>query len=304
MRVFATGSTGFIGSAVIKDLLAAGHEVLGLTRSDKGAEWLTTVGASVHRGTLTDLESLRAGAVASDAVLHLAFVHDFSNYQSTCLIDREAITTIGTAIEGTNKPFIITSGTLMMRAGQLGTEDDSYDSESPVASARGASEPLLHSFAAKGVRTVALRLPPTNHGAGDKGFIAMLVNAAKTSGVSAYIGDGESRWPATHVLDTARAYRLALEKAFSGETSTGGATFHVVAEEGVRIKDVAEAIGKQLGLPVVSKTMEDAQKELGFMAIGVATDNPSSSVKTKSFLGWVPEHPNLLADIAQGTYTS
>ena len=296
MRVFVTGASGFIGQAVVKELLGAGHQVLGLVRSDKGADSLSALGAEVHKGDLEDLESLKQGASASDAVIHLAFIHDFSDYVGNCAKDRVAIEAIGSVLVGTDRPFIITSGTLLLPPNRLATEDTPPDVDRP-AGVRGKAEQTVLAFASQGVRPSIIRLPPTNHGEGDHGFIAMLVNIAKAKGVSAYIGDGSQRWPAIHRLDTAKVYQLAVEKAKSGDV------LHAVAEEGVTIKEIAEAIGKQLNLPVVSKSAEEAQEHFGFLAMALVNDNPTSSEKTREQLGWKPVHSTLIADIEKGIYT-
>lgn len=293
MRVFVTGATGFIGQAVVKELLNAGHQVLGLARSDRGADSLIAAGAEVQRGSLEDLDSLKQGASASDGVIHLAFIHDFSDYVGNCAKDRIAIEAIGAALTGTNRPFIITGGTLLIPHGQLGTEDTPPDLDRPSA-IRGVAEQVALSFVSKGVRVSIIRLPPTNHGEGDHGFIAELARIAKSTGVSAYLGDGLNRWAATHRLDTAKLYLLALEKA------AAGSVFHAVAEEGIPIKEIAETIGKQLNLPTGSKTAE----HFGWLAIAVGADNPISSAKTREQLGWTPVHASLISDIEAGFYTS
>lgn len=296
VRVFVTGATGFIGQAVVKELLQSGHQVLGLARSDKGADLLNTLGAEVHRGDLDDLDALRRGASASDGVIHLAFIHDFSDYEGNCRKDRAAVEALGNALAGTNCPLLITSGTLLLPLGQLATEDSAFDIDRPSA-VRGLAEQTALSFATQGVRPSVLRLPPTNHGDGDHGFIAMLINIAKAKGVSAYVGDGSNRWPATHRLDTAKAYQLAFDKGISG------ALYNIVAEEAITIKDIAEAIGKQLAVPVVSKSPEEAPEHFGFLTFALVGDNPTSSAKTQEQLGWKPVHTSLIEDIAKGTYT-
>jgi nucleoside-diphosphate-sugar epimerase len=296
MRVFVTGAAGFIGQAVVKELLRAGHQVLGLARSDKNAETLAALGAEVHRGSLDDLESLKQGATASDGVIHLAFIHDFSDLPKSCRADRLAIEAMGTALAGSNRPFIITSATILCQHGRLVTEEDVPDLSWPYASIRGPSEQLALSFVSKGVRASVVRLPPTNHGDGDRAFITGLIAIARQKGVSGYIGDGLNRWGSTHRFDVARVYRLALEKG------SAGATYHAVAEEGVCIKDIAEVIGKQLNVPIVSKTTEEAQEHFGWLALTVGEDNPSSSTKTQELLGWSPEYPSLISDLKERTY--
>ncbi|KEF60032.1 alcohol dehydrogenase [Exophiala aquamarina CBS 119918] len=293
MRVFVTGATGFIGRAVVKELLNAGHQVLGLARSDQSAEYLVAAGAEVQRGSLDDLESLKQGAAASDGVIHLAFIHDFSDYAGSCSKDRTAIEAIGDVLTGTSRPFVITSGTLLLPQGQLCTEDTPPDLKGPGA-VRGATEQVALSFVSKGVRVSIIRLPPTNHGKGDHGFIAELARVAKSTGVSAYLGNGLNRWPTTHRLDTAKTYLLALEKA------AAGSVFHAVAEEGIPIKEIAEALGKQLSIPSVSKTAE----HFGWLAIAIGGDNPTTSAKTREQLGWSPVHASLISEIEAGIYTS
>jgi nucleoside-diphosphate-sugar epimerase len=295
MRVFVTGATGFIGQVVVQELLSAGHQVLGLARSDKGAESLAALGVEVHRGSLDDLDSLKRGASASDGVVHLAFIHDFSDYEGNCRVDRLAIETMGAALAGSNRPLIITSGTLLLPQGRQVTEEDTPDLTA-AAAARGASELLALSLVSQGVRPSVVRLPPTNHGDGDHGFIPQLIAIAREKGVSAYIGDGLNRWPATHRLDAVRVFQLALDKG------SAGSTFHAVAEEGVSIKDIAAIIGKQLNVPVVSKTKEEAQQHFGWLGFALAGDNPTSSAKTREQLGWSPVHPSLISDLKEGTY--
>ncbi|KAF2494730.1 nucleoside-diphosphate-sugar epimerase [Lophium mytilinum] len=295
MRVFVTGATGFIGTAVVPELLAAGHQVLGLTRSDKGAEALKALGAEAHRGALEDLESLKKGASNTDATIHLAFDHNFSDFEGINKKDRVAIQAIGEALSGTNRPFIITSGTLLLPLGKIATEDDNGDYTVPVA-VRGLAEQLALSFVPKGVRAEVVRLPPTNYGKGDHGFIDMLIKTAREKGISVYIGDGANRWPATHRLDTAKAFALALDKG------TAGAVYHAVANEAVSTKEIAEAIGKGLNVPVVSKSMEEATAHFGFVAMPFSRDNPTSSKKTREALGWEPTQPGLIADIGEGHY--
>ncbi|KAF2802522.1 putative epimerase/dehydratase [Mytilinidion resinicola] len=295
MRVFVTGATGFIGTAVVPELLAAGHQVLGLTRSDKGAETLKSLGVEAHRGSLEDLESLKKGASSADATIHLAFDHNFADFEGINKKDRVAIEAIGEALVGTNRPFIITSGTLLLPLEKLATEDDNGDYTIPTA-VRGLAEQLTLSFVPKGVRAEVVRLPPTNYGEGDHGFIAMLIKTAREKGESAYIGDGSNRWPATHRLDTAKVFASALDRG------TAGATYHAVANEGITAKEIAEAIGKELNVPVVSKSTEEAPAHFGFLALPFSRDNPTSSKKTREALGWEPAQPGLIADIKEGHY--
>ncbi len=296
MKVFVTGASGYVGSAVVRELLEAGHQVIGLARSDASAAALTAAGAEVHRGDLKDLDSLRSGAVAADGVIHLAYVHDFSDIASSGPIDMGAVETITAALEGTDKPFVNTSGTLalsMLGAGRLATEEDA----GPVGVRRIDSEDATMAMAGRGVRASFVRLAPTVHGDGDKhGFIPSLIGMARAKGVSAYIGDGTNRWPAIHRLDAARLYRLAVEAA------PAGSRLHGTGEEGVPFRDIAEAIGRQLKLPVVSISRAEAGDYFGFLADFVSFDNPTSSALTQQWLGWQPKEPGLIADIEQGHY--
>jgi nucleoside-diphosphate-sugar epimerase len=290
MRVFVTGATGFVGSAVVQDLLSAGHEVLGLARSDAGAAALARLGVPVQRGELTDTEVLAAAARACDGVIHTAFIHDFSQFQRNCEIDRAAIAAMTAALAGTGKPFVGTSGTALARAGRLITEDDAA-APGDVAGPRAAAEGLVLGAAATGVRASLIRLPPTVHGAGEHGFVPWLIAIAREKGVSSYVGDGSSRWPAVHRADAAPLYRLALERG------TAGARYHGVAEEGVPTRAIAELIGRRLNLPVVSVTPEDAAARFGFLGHVFALDCPTSSAATRAALGWTPTGPGLLTDM-------
>ncbi|KAG4268027.1 alcohol dehydrogenase [Fusarium proliferatum] len=294
MHVFVTGSTGFVGSAVVKELLAAGHSVLGLARSDKGVEQLKSQGAEVLFGTIEDLEVLKKGASVSDAVIHLAFVHNFADFVGCCAIDRAAITAMGSALveAGGDRAMVITSGTMMLTQGKLGYEDDKPDMSHPFAAARGASEQLCLDFAKQGVRACVVRLPPTTHGAGGaSGFMGPFVKVALEKGVSAYVGDGQNHWCAGHRDDAARLYRLAIEKA------EPGSVFHAVAEESVTVKDIAAEVGKQLDIPVVSILPEKLQEHFGWFQFGAMADNTASSAKTREVLGWSPTGPTALEDI-------
>ena len=292
MRAFVTGATGFVGSAVVRELIGAGHQVLGLARSEKAAQELVGAGAEVHRGSLEDLESLRSGAAAADGVIHTAFIHDFSNYGPAAEADRLAIETLGGALAGSDRPLIITSGTLLaLRQGPLATEEDAHNPNFP----RKSEEAVL-ALAARGVRTSVLRLPPSVHGNGDHGFVPRLITIAREKGVSAYIGDGLNRWPAVHRLDAAHLYRLVLEKG------SAGASYHGVGDEGVPTREIAEVIGRHLNVPVVSKSREEAADHFGWVARFFAIDGPASSALTQERLGWRPVQPDLITDLNAAHY--
>jgi nucleoside-diphosphate-sugar epimerase len=287
MRIFVTGATGFIGTAIVRELIDAGHQVLGLARSDSGAKSLVAARADVHRGSLEDLESLRSGATAADGVIHTAFIHDFSNYGPAAEADRRAIETLGKALAGSDRPLIVTSGTLLaQRQGPLATEKDAHDPNFPRK-----SEEMAFALAARGVHASVLRLPPSVHGNGDHGFVPRLISIARENGVSAFIGDGLNRWPAVHQLDAAHLYRLVLEKGIAGTT------YHGVADEGVRAREIAEAIGRSLNVPVVSKSSEEAADHFGWIARFFGIDGPASSALTQERLGWRPVQPGLIADL-------
>ncbi len=295
MRIFVTGATGFIGSAIVPELINAGHQVLGLTRSDAGAQSLIAAGAEVHRGNLEDPESLRSGAAKSDGVIHLAFDHDFSNFVAICEKDRRAIEALGDALVGSDRPLVITSGTGMGNAvpGQPATEDH-FDPNHP--NPRKSSELAGASVAARGVNVSVVRLPQV-HDTVKQGLITYAVAVAREKGISAYIGDGLNRWPAAHVLDTGRLYRLALEKR------EAGARYHAVAEEGVPVRDIAEVVGRGLKVPVVSLSPDEAAAHFGWLAPFAGWDMPASSAQTKKQLGWHPTGPGLIADLERMRYS-
>jgi len=305
MRVFVTGASGWIGSAVVPELLGAGHQVVGLARSDASAEALTAAGAQVHRGTLDDLDRLRDAAGRSDGVIHLAFKHDIAfsgDFQGAADADRRAVETLGETLAGSDRPLLIASGTLGVAPGQMASEQDGHGSNPAVAAwgdgprTRWATAEYVLSLGARGVRSSVVRLPPTNHGDGDNGFMAALVGIAREKGVSGYIGDGTNRWPAVHRLDSARLFGLALEHA------PAGSTLHAVADEGVPIRDMAEVIGRHLDLPAVSISPEDAGEHFAWLAGFLGADSPASSALTRELLGWQPTHPGLIADLDEGHY--
>jgi nucleoside-diphosphate-sugar epimerase len=285
MRIFVTGATGFIGSAIVRELIDAGHQVLGLTRSEAGADALVGAGAQVHRGTLEDLDSLRTGAAAADGVIHTAFIHDFSRFEANADIDRRAIEALGTALARSHRPFLVTSGTGLLSPGRLATEDDAADPHFPRKSEEAAA-----AVASRGVDVSIVRLPQV-HDPVKQGLVSYATAVARQKGVSAYVGDGLNRWPAVHRLDCARLYRLALEKG------SAGARHHAVAEEGVPVRAIAEAIGRGLKVPVVSLSAEQALEHFGWLGAFVSRDVPASSQLTQHRLGWRPTHPGLLADL-------
>jgi nucleoside-diphosphate-sugar epimerase len=292
MHVFVTGATGFIGSAIVPELINAGHQVLGLARSDAGAKFLVEAGAEVHRGELEDLESLRSGAELSDGVIHAAFNHDFSKWATNCEMDRHAIEALGSALAGSDRPLVITSGTGMaMTPGRPSTEEDAPNSPIP----RVASEEAAASVAARGVRVSVMRLPQV-HNTVKQGLITYLIDIARQKGVSAYVGDRPNRWPAVHVLDAANLYRLALEKG------SAGARYNAVAEEGVPLRETAEAIGRGLKLPVVSLSPEEAGEHFGWLATFAGLDMPASSALTQERLGWLATGPGLISDLDHMRY--
>ncbi|RKH35893.1 SDR family oxidoreductase [Corallococcus praedator] len=295
MRVFVTGATGFIGTAIVRELMGAGHEVLGLARSDEAAATLARSGIQAHRGSLTDTASLVAGARACEGVIHTAFIHDFSAYAAAAETDRQAVEALAGALEGSGKPFVSTSGTAILAPGRTGTEADE-PAPASAATLRAAAEATVLGAAHRGVRSSVVRLPPSVHGAGDHAFVPTLIDIARRTGVSAFIGEGANRWPTVHRLDAARLFRLALEQA------APGTRLHGVAEEGVTLRALAEAIGAGLGVPVRSITANEARTHFDWLAGFVAIDNPTSSAITRNTLGWRPQEPDLLTDMRDNGY--
>jgi nucleoside-diphosphate-sugar epimerase len=291
MRVFVTGATGFIGSAVVKELIEAGHQVLGLCRSDDKAVALAAAGAEVYRGSLEDLEGLKAAAAGADGVIHLAFNHDFSRFMQNCEDDRRVIAALGSALAGSSRPLVVTSGTGMAATapGQMAREDGATISSSVIP--RAASE---EAAAASGANVSVVRLPQV-HDTKKQGLVTYAIGLAREKGFLAHVGDGANRWPAAHVLDVARLYRLVIERA------APGSVYHAVAEEGVSLRDIVQVLGQRLGLPVRSLTPEEAPGYFGWMAMFATLDLPASSEQTRRVLGWEPTGPGMLADLAQLT---
>ncbi|MEV1240602.1 SDR family oxidoreductase [Nonomuraea sp. NPDC049750] len=305
MRVFVTGASGWIGSAVVPELIGAGHQVTGLARSDASAAALAEAGAQVHRGTLDDLDGLRSAADASDGVIHLAFKHDLAfsgNFQSAVEADRRAVEAMGEALAGSDRPFVLASGLIGLAPGRMATEQDgrgpAADTAQPGSGphARQATARLTLALASRGVRSSVLRLPPTVHGEGDYGFMAAIVGIARDKGVSGYIGDGANRWPAVHRLDAAHLFRLALEQA------PAGSALHPIADEGVPIRAIAEVIGRHLGIPVGAVSPESAGEHFSWLAGFLSADSPASSTLTRELLGWQPTQPGLIDDLDKGHY--
>ncbi|MFI5973234.1 SDR family oxidoreductase [Streptomyces sp. NPDC051452] len=292
MRVFVTGATGFIGSAVVPELIGAGHEVVGLARSDDGAAALRAAGAKVHRGGLDDPGDLARAADAADGVVHLAFRHDFTDFDAAGATDLRVVEAIGAALAGSGRPFVVTSGSAIAPVGRLATEEDA----AAAGTHRTASEEATLALAERGVRTSLVRLAPSVHGRGDHGFVPLLIRIAREKGVAAHIGDGANRWPGVHRFDAARLYRLALESA------PAGSRLHGTDEEGVPFRDIAGVIGRHLGVPVSSVPAQRAEEHFGFLGRFAGIDNPTSSALTRELLGWEPREPGLLADLDEGHY--
>ena len=293
MRVFVTGASGFIGSAVVTELIEAGHDVIGLARSDSSARAVEAAGAQVHRGDLDDVDSLRAGAQTADGVIHLAFNHDFTDFSGAAETDRRAIDALGGVLAGSDRPFVVTSGLAGFALGRTMTEDDAADPNSPRASEHAAL-----TFTQRSVRVSVLRLPPSVHGEGDHGFVPRLIDIARDKGVAGYPGDGSNRWPAVHRFDAARLFRLALESA------PAGARLHAIGDEGVPVRDIAGVIGRHLDLPVTAVAPEQAVDHFGWLGVFFSLDVPASSAQTRDLMGWRPTRLGLLDDLEQGHYFS
>lgn len=289
MHVFVTGATGWVGSTIVQELLGAGHRVTGLARSEEKARPLAALGATVLRGSLDDLETLKAGAAGADAVIHTAFNHDFSKFAANAQQDQRAIEALGAALEGSKRPLLVTSGVALLAQGRVATETDLPPSH---ASYPRKSEASARALATRGVHASTVRLAPSVHGVGDHGFVPILIKLAREKGVSGYIGDGLNRWPAVHRIDAGHLYRLALEQ---GATESA---YHAVADEGVRFKDIAEVIGRRLGVPVESRSPE----HFGWFADFAGMDMPASSERTRAVLGWKPTQSDLLVDLDQRAY--
>lgn len=295
MRVFVTGATGFVGSAVVRELIEAGHHVTGFARSDNAAAALAAAGAASHHGHLQDLDSLKRGADAADATIHCGFIHDFSRFKENCEIDRLAVEAMGSALAGSGRLLVVTSGTGLITPGRISTEDDL---PTPGINPRIASEEAAASAAANGVRVSIMRLPPSVHGEGDHGFVPILIDLARRTGVSAYVGKGENRWPAVHRRDAARLYRAVIESDVTAPR------YHAVAEEGVPFHEIAEVVAAQLGVPTVSKSHEEAAAHFGWFAHFAQLDGPASSEQTKRLTGWQPCETDLLDDLRQPYYVA
>jgi nucleoside-diphosphate-sugar epimerase len=292
MRVFVTGASGWIGSAVVPELLDAGHEVVGLARSEASAQAIRAAGAKVHWGSLIDPETLRTGAASADGVLHLAFIHDFTAFESSIVVDQVAVETMGAALEGTDRPFLIASGLLGLAPDREAVESDMPDPASP----RAAAAQTVLSLADRGVRSSVVRLPPSVHGQGDNGFVPTVIGIARERGVSAYVGEGANEWPAVHRRDAARLFRLGLEHA------PAGSVLHAVGDRGVPTRTIAEIIGRHLDLPVASVPSEAAGEHFGWMGRFFSLGGTASAERTQSQLGWRPTEPGLVEDLEKGHY--
>jgi nucleoside-diphosphate-sugar epimerase len=291
MKVFVTGATGFVGSTVVQTLLGAGYEVVGLARSDATAKSLAAAGAKIHRGDLQDFESLRKGAADSDGVIHTGFIHDFSKFKENCELDRKVVETLGSALGGSDRPLIVTSAIGVLPAGQIVTEDTRPLSPSP--NPRAATEDAARALMDRGVCVSIVRLSPSTHGESDHGFVPILIKMAREKNASVYIGEGKNTWPAVHRLDAAQVFKLALEK------KSCGAYYHAVAEEGVEFRKIAEVIGRRLGVPIVSKSPEEAAAHFTWFAHFASMNVKASSKLTQEKLGWHWSQPGLIADLQQ-----
>ena len=294
MKIFVTGATGFIGSATVRELIEAGHQVLGLARTDASAASLIAAGASVHRGSLDDLDSLRRGAAASDGVIHTSFMtlrSDPAAFAEASQAEQRAIEALGAALAGSDRPLVVTSGIGLLPSGRLLTEEDTLDASAAAAARFTRNPEVALELASRGVRVSIVRLPPTTHGEGDHGFVPTLINVARAKGVSIYPGDGSNRWPAVHRLDAAHLFCLALEKA------PAGSVLHAVADEGVPVREIAGVISRRLGVSVVALPAEEVGNQLGFIGHIFSRDIPASSTRTQQRLGWHPVQPGHLADL-------